>query len=550
MTYHAKYSLLLCLCLPFLAQAKIPYYQDYVAQYQQIAIDEMERTGIPASIKMAQAILESGAGTSTLSLKANNHFGIKCGGSWKGKTHYRKDDDYNDQGKLVPSCFRKYGSPEESFMAHSEFLQVNRRYGFLFNLDPTDYHGWARGLKKAGYATSKTYSSKLINLIDEYELFLLDSGIAPMDGVLASNDPVPTPPPLVVEPTVTTAPPITASTRAEDPAIADLTGVLRKGTINEVKTVKARKGDTPQTIAEAMNNSAERLVRYNEFLEYPNQVLEGGERVFLQPKRSSYRGRRKDHFIKADETMFDLSQKYGVRLASLYTRNRLDDGMDPAVGSRIRLRGPKVKASEKPKAKYRGNDRPIKVPDFNFEKEKNTEVITASTNNNEDFSSFKPATSFSERKKEKIADTPWYEEEGVLKEETDTPLFSREKATAERPKIVHHGQLDNEEYTGNGTTPATTTTTTTAPKPRVLKEEPREIKREQVSTKPVTKPRETAAPTRPTATTSTAKAYHKVSKGETLYRISKKFDISVAQIKALNGLSSNVISVGQRLRIQ
>jgi len=148
----------------------------YINNYKHIAISEMNRTGIPASIKMAQALLESGAGKSTLAQKANNHFGIKCGKSWDGKTFYREDDDYNEKGELIKSCFRKFKNPESSYVAHSNFLTSQKRYAALFTLNIRDYHGWANGLKDAGYATDKRYPDKLIDLIDKYDLTNLDDG--------------------------------------------------------------------------------------------------------------------------------------------------------------------------------------------------------------------------------------------------------------------------------------------------------------------------------------------------------------------------------------
>ena len=160
----------------------------YIEQYKTIVVNEMSRVGIPASIKMAQAILESGSGRSTLARQSNNHFGIKCGGSWTGKEVYRRDDDYKN-GLLVRSCFRAYDDPAESFMAHSDFLMNNRRYAFLFDLDIYDYKGWANGLRKAGYATDPNYPGKLIKLIEKYELYLLDLGInMPDEAVVAVVD--------------------------------------------------------------------------------------------------------------------------------------------------------------------------------------------------------------------------------------------------------------------------------------------------------------------------------------------------------------------------
>ena len=157
----------------------------YINQYKYIAISEMDRTGIPASIKLAQGLLESGSGTSTLAVEANNHFGIKCGGAWSGETFHREYDDYNNEGQLIKSCFRKFDNPEQSYYAHSAFLTDQKRYQFLFTLPSGDYEGWAYGLKKAGYATDKAYPRKLINLIEKYELFQYDQ--AQGAPILADN---------------------------------------------------------------------------------------------------------------------------------------------------------------------------------------------------------------------------------------------------------------------------------------------------------------------------------------------------------------------------
>ena len=172
-TYLLGFALILLVLSSVKANEHTPA---YIEQYKTIVVNEMSRVGIPASIKMAQAILESGSGRSTLAKQSNNHFGIKCGSKWTGEEVYRHDDDYKD-GLLVRSCFRAYDDPAKSFMAHSDFLLDNRRYAFLFDLDIYDYKGWANGLRKAGYATDPNYPSKLINLIEKYELYLLDLGI-------------------------------------------------------------------------------------------------------------------------------------------------------------------------------------------------------------------------------------------------------------------------------------------------------------------------------------------------------------------------------------
>lgn len=154
--------------------------EEYIASYSDIAIEEMNRTGIPASIKLAQGLLESNIGNSPLCTEANNHFGIKCGNEWTGREMYREDDDYGVNGVLTKSCFRAFDSAIDSYIAHSEFIMnpaKDFRYGFLFSIAKTDYHSWAYGLQSAGYATDPEYGNKLIRLIDTHQLYRFDGNL-------------------------------------------------------------------------------------------------------------------------------------------------------------------------------------------------------------------------------------------------------------------------------------------------------------------------------------------------------------------------------------
>ncbi|RMF21353.1 MAG: LysM peptidoglycan-binding domain-containing protein, partial [Bacteroidetes bacterium] len=295
---------------------------NYINRYKDLAIREMERAGIPASIKLAQALLESNAGQSYLARKANNHFGIKCGNDWKGRKVWRKDDDFDEQGRLRESCFRAYKRAEDSYIAHSEFLRDPRkehRYGFLFRLDPYDYKRWARGLKRAGYATGANYDRKLIQIIETYELYRFDR--------LSSDD-------LVVD--------------REDRRLEPIAG-LDIRLVNDARVVFAKAGDTPQNIALATGEKLKCILKYNDHQWEPADTLAENTRVFLQPKRNAYRGKKKWHYVKAGETMLSISQLYGVKLKKLYKRNLMPEGSEPAIGERIKLRGFKVPASERPK---------------------------------------------------------------------------------------------------------------------------------------------------------------------------------------------------------
>lgn len=151
--------------------------EKYMDRFKDIAMVEMKRSGIPASIKMAQGILESMAGRSELAVNANNHFGIKCKSSWQGETYLYKDDDRDSSGNLMHSCFRLYPSAEDSYYDHSEFLRNRSRYNVLFSLEITDYVAWANGLKKCGYATDPTYPAKIIQTIEKYNLYVLDQEV-------------------------------------------------------------------------------------------------------------------------------------------------------------------------------------------------------------------------------------------------------------------------------------------------------------------------------------------------------------------------------------
>ncbi|MEN0006393.1 MAG: glucosaminidase domain-containing protein, partial [Bacteroidota bacterium] len=297
----------------------------YIDTYKEIAIQEMERAGIPASIKLAQGLLESSAGRSKLATEANNHFGIKCGGSWRGGTYYHNDDDYNDKGELIPSCFRMYRDATQSYRAHSEFLRNPSkafRYGRLFRLKVKDYKRWARGLKDAGYATAENYDEKLIDLIERYELYKYDR----MSVEEAAEEEW-----IVVDEEV-----------RERPKPLKEFEVLET---NDVKYVVSTSEEDLAAIAERTAISLKYLQKYNEGL--TDGTISPGTRVFIQPKRNTYRGREMWHKVQKGETMYSISQLYGLKLERLYERNRMEEEMEPAVGEQIKLRGRKAKKTPK-----------------------------------------------------------------------------------------------------------------------------------------------------------------------------------------------------------
>lgn len=284
-------------------------YEAYIEKYHEAAVREMTDYGIPASITLAQGLLESAAGTSTLATIANNHFGIKCGDDWEGETYFKVDDDKDKNGNLKRSCFRKYESAAESFADHSEFLAGQRkeqRYGFLFTqLGPTDYKNWARGLQSAGYATAKDYADNLIDLIERYNLQQYDQ----------END------------------------RSDDESDEDYVDISdRVLFVNDVPFIHSRKNESLESIAEQLEASSDDLVIYNDSRYKANEKLDNGTIVFLEEKKVQWNGTEKYHTVEDAETMFQIAQQYGIRLSSLMTRNGLRKGQEPEDGEQIYIR--------------------------------------------------------------------------------------------------------------------------------------------------------------------------------------------------------------------
>jgi GR25 family glycosyltransferase involved in LPS biosynthesis len=263
--------------------------QTYIDTYKDIAIREMKIYNIPASITLAQGILESGDGQSRLATKANNHFGIKCHNGWTGGRIYHDDDKKGE-------CFRKYKHAEESFRDHSEFLSTRSRYASLFELDRTDYRAWAKGLQKAGYATSKTYASTLIKLIQQNELHQYD--LQALDGDLLAEERIVTLP-------------------------------------NKSKYVVLEEGENLEDLSNTFNRSVKKLLHYND-LTYEANVTPG-DRIYIRAKKSQ--GSNKYYKVKSGDTMHSISQREGITLERLYWRNRKPVGWQPRQGETIRLRG-------------------------------------------------------------------------------------------------------------------------------------------------------------------------------------------------------------------
>lgn len=287
-----------------------PAYLRYIEQYKDIAIEQMELYNIPASITLAQGLFESAAGQSQLSLRSNNHFGIKCGTGWSGRVTYHDDDARGE-------CFRVYSSVRESFEDHSKFLRNRSRYAFLFQLRKTDYKGWATGLKKAGYATNPQYANRLIDIIEKYRLFDFDT----QSGRRHHLDT----PRLVTE---------------KKMASMGISGSMREvKLVNGLLVVQAHGGETISAIAAEYHMKAKKISKYNDV--YDGYRLSEGEWVFLQAKKryASKEYFRQRYVIKEGDSMHSISQEFGIKLKSLYKMNKMKpaDTM-PKIGTPIRIR--------------------------------------------------------------------------------------------------------------------------------------------------------------------------------------------------------------------
>lgn len=376
----------LAFLLPFALLADRSPQEQYIEKYAPIAVSEMLRTGVPASITLAQGLVESGAGQSTLAVKGNNHFGIKCARSWDGKKMYHDDDEKGE-------CFRVYPSVEASFQNHSDFLRYQDRYKSLFDLDIKDYKGWARGLKKAGYATNPQYADKLIKTIEDYELYRFDNMVSeeelpetPSDvetpveitpeeartGVVvvekksrraaaraeraaakaketpaAKEKEVPAPKEKIAEVIAEKAP---AAAQPEVTTIK-ISESIRVGLDrpiyyhNGVCFIKAIQGETYESIASMRSLFLKEILFYND-ISYP-KPLEVGETVYLEPKKKQAAKGVEKLIIGPDEhlTLRDIAQKYAVRESCIRKLNRFSRIYEPQEGDVIILR--KQKKSHK-----------------------------------------------------------------------------------------------------------------------------------------------------------------------------------------------------------
>lgn len=322
-----RYTKLILLSFTFLTTMSAYGKSDqekYISQYAELAVKEMYRSGVPASITLAQGLLESGNGKSTLAVMGNNHFGIKCHKGWTGKSMRHDDDKKNE-------CFRVYDSPEESFRDHSDFLRYRDRYSFLFDFRITDYKSWAHGLKKAGYATDPSYPQKLIRIIEEYDLHKYDRKSSRKHSEESSDE--------VIQQELPKSPSqIEQDVPLEENMREQFSFSLSRPvyTRNRVPFVYAEEGDTYEILASLYGLFPREILKFNDVKD-PSD-LKPGDVVYLRTKKNRSAKGLDKHVMEEGETLAEISQRYAVKLSRIYKLNGFDQSYVPSEGEIIKLR--------------------------------------------------------------------------------------------------------------------------------------------------------------------------------------------------------------------
>ena len=502
----------------------------YIKQYKDIAIDEMKRAAIPASITLAQGIHESSFGTSYLAKNTNNHFGIKCKETWTGKTFKYTDDAPNE-------CFRVYDKVEDSYKDHSDFLRNRPYYTPLFKLDIYDYKAWAHGLKKSGYATNPKYAEILIKTIEDYQLYAFDKGelpsyISPLPkSVVVEQEEdefynvtdsmqIDVQKTIIQEKKTEVLVPANSSPVIQTQAQPVTTKKINKSIfkVNDCKAVKiyTAKGETLDLIGNVLKIEKEDLLAFNDITDESN--LKDGQTIFIQQKKKS--NKEGSYKVKAEDNMWSISQKKGIRLATLLKMNKLESGEEPEVKQTLVLKG---KAKEKPVVRSTVK---IEIPkertNIEIDRPKESLPTTSPTN--------KIIYDTIVRARDTIY--PTIKEETKLSVDSNKVLgWESETKLLEKPIII--SSTENNIAIQEIST-RTLTTEEFAKEPIIAKETP------TVYPKVIDY---TALPKSKTGT-------HLVVKGDTMYNISKRYNISITQIVEWNNLSDQSVKLGQVLKIQ
>lgn len=527
---HKRIALLFLLCSSVVvgfSQKKKTTVHEYIETYQELAVSEMERVGIPASITLAQGILESANGNSRLSTKGNNHFGIKCKKNWTGNTIYADDDELNE-------CFRAYSTAKESYIDHSSFLMENRRYAFLFDLKPDDYKGWAKGLRKAGYATNPKYADILIVLIERHELNKLDRKERIKKKVKKKDIPTSSPDPIIKK-----------------------KGELFK--FNGIPATMVIEGQSAVSIATSFGLRPRQFYKYNDLKEGSDVVP--SSIVYLKPKHR--KAKEAYHIVTAGQTMYAISQQFGIKLKHLYKKNRMKPGQEPAIGQTIWMRR---KRRRTPELRDPKTETEVKLPAVEETKkepysEKPMVTIVPGENNNFEKPKKenktapvdlieidpKPEGKAEELKEAPKATTPKEDPKDDFVEKEGSEKYNVEIENKNKETNYNKKQLDDVQYHEVQKGETLFAISRKYGKSVDQIKELNDLKNYSlnVGQKLIINQNFKEA----TPDTENTNFYHEVQKGESLFSIAKQYNISVDDLKKLNGMSTDVLSVGTKLLV-
>ncbi|MFZ9514512.1 MAG: LysM peptidoglycan-binding domain-containing protein [Bacteroidetes bacterium] len=511
--YFGRKCWMLCLSLIVCEglSAQLMSTRQYIDSFKFVAMQEMRAHGVPASITLGQGVLESASGNSKLAKNCNNHFGIKCRSNWTGK-FCLADDDAKDE------CFRGYETAFDSYRDHSLFLKGGKRYFLLFELSATDYKGWANGLREAGYATNPNYGNILIGVIEKYRLSQYDS------MVIFGED--------------FYAPGVTAPATPTE--------------VNGIQAIMAKPGETPEQVAERYNMSTWQIYKYNDISK--GDMLSPGEIIYLKPKRR--RAIENNHTVKNGETMREISQKYGVKVKHLYKLNRLEPGLEVRPGEVINL---KEKRETSPAILER-NDNPNQVNAVDLilnqrsitqeNKPKGTVYEVQAGETLQDIAQRMNVTALDLAR--------WNNLDGYTVAAGQILVLRPNVKMSEETQVDYRNFMSN---TGSSNAPRTHIVIrgeTLFSIARLYRLSVDSLTAwNQLDGKPLMVDRKLylqrvsgAASVKSDNNAQLYDAFHFVQPGETLYSISRKYSVTVDQVKSWNRLESNQIEVGQRLKVR
>lgn len=487
--------------------------EQYIQQYKDVAIAEMKRSRIPASITLAQGILESGNGNSRLATEANNHFGIKCKKEWTGRTLYEDDD-------APQECFRAYPTAEDSYRDHSDFLMKSARYAFLFDLAPTDYKGWAEGLKKAGYATNPNYPQLLINFIEKHNLQQYDGGELNIQPALPA--------------------PVTEKKEEIKPVAAP--AALKEW--NNLPVTIAAKGESYAQIALRNDMMVWQIFKYNDIKRGANPRT--GDTLYLKPKFN--KGKVATYEVQFGDNMYRISQRFAIKLKNLYKLNKMEFGTEPMWGEVLNLQG---KRKEMPRLRTRQDEmfRPLLIPQLPPPAPTIPAEILIKRDSIKVVQQQQPTQVNPEEKKIEPEHKNMVVHDSAITVKPQ-PVLEEIKAmpadTAQVRKEVEAEKATQQlMQTASDTTVQNDTTTSYLKEEQITISEKPQENMDAVAADLKELPLAQRADS--TIDNSEETFLHTVQPKETLYSISRKYNLKVAVLKDLNKLTADSIQIGQQL---